>query len=280
MVKPLYALVQEAEAIRRFDFDHPASGRSPILEVDQLAVSMAGMKDTLARFLDIAASLSAETRFDALLRRVMDSTVAISEAQGGLIYLLDADSGRLEAQGLVLDGQARALNEVGIQDFNLLEPALPDWLRGPASGGTSIALSIGFDQAGSFRGLLSALDSPRLHLIAAGLHNRQGETVGVLVLLQRDTGEGDDSMLRPERLAFVDAVSGSAALCIESQRLLAKQKQLLDAFIQLIAGAIDAKSPYTGGHCQRVPEITEGRLLDGSERWNGTIRPARHGKYR
>jgi hypothetical protein len=34
------------------------------------------------------------------------------------------------------------------------------------------------------------------------------------------------------------------------------QEALLNAFIKLIAGAIDAKSPYTGGHCQRVPEIT------------------------
>ncbi|MFV3089351.1 HD domain-containing phosphohydrolase, partial [Pseudomonas sp. GW6] len=94
------------------------------------------------------------------------------------------------------------------------------------------------------------------HLIATGLHNRQGDTVGVLVLLQRDNGEDSESMLSPDRVAFVEAVSGSAALCIESQRLLARQKQLLDAFIQLIAGAIDAKSPYTGGHCQRVPELT------------------------
>ncbi|MFY8274851.1 HD domain-containing phosphohydrolase [Pseudoalteromonas sp. SSDWG2] len=33
------------------------------------------------------------------------------------------------------------------------------------------------------------------------------------------------------------------------------QKELLDAFIQLIAQAIDEKSPYTGGHCARVPEL-------------------------
>jgi HD superfamily phosphodiesterase len=32
---------------------------------------------------------------------------------------------------------------------------------------------------------------------------------------------------------------------------------LFEAFIQLIAGAIDAKSPYTGGHCARVPELTK-----------------------
>ena len=38
--------------------------------------------------------------------------------------------------------------------------------------------------------------------------------------------------------------------------LLQAQRDLLDAFIELIASAIDAKSPYTGGHCQRVPELT------------------------
>ncbi|MNU89263.1 Cyclic di-GMP phosphodiesterase response regulator RpfG [compost metagenome] len=51
-------------------------------------------------------------------------------------------------------------------------------------------------------------------------------------------------------------MSGAAAVSIESQRLQARQKQLLDAFIKLLAGAIDAKSPYTGGHCQRVPVLT------------------------
>lgn len=33
------------------------------------------------------------------------------------------------------------------------------------------------------------------------------------------------------------------------------QQELLDAFIQLIAQAIDYKSPYTAGHCLRVPEL-------------------------
>jgi hypothetical protein len=39
--------------------------------------------------------------------------------------------------------------------------------------------------------------------------------------------------------------------------MLKMQKDLLDSFIRLLAGAIDSKSPYTGGHCQRVPVLTE-----------------------
>ena len=33
------------------------------------------------------------------------------------------------------------------------------------------------------------------------------------------------------------------------------QQELMDSFIHLLADAIDSKSAYTGGHCQRVPEI-------------------------
>ncbi|MEK1905758.1 MAG: HD domain-containing phosphohydrolase [Pseudomonas sp.] len=257
LVKPLRALVDEAEAIRSFNFDHPASGRSFVLEVDQLAVSMARMKDTISSFLDITASLSAETRFDSLLRRVLRETVDLSEASGGLLYLRDSDNGHLEPHGLFINNEQHSLEEHRIPNFDAADQHMPDWLLQTAQGGASVVTSLGFDQADGFQSLLHTLDSPRVHLVSTGLHNRQGETLGVLLLLHKDTGdEAEKSKLSPARIAYVEAVSGVAALCIESQRLLEQQKKLLDAFIQLIAGAIDAKSPYTGGHCQRVPELT------------------------
>ncbi|MFP6849297.1 MAG: HD domain-containing phosphohydrolase [Pseudomonas sp.] len=257
LVKPLRILVSEAEAIRSFNFDHPASGRSLVKEVDQLAVSMNHMKETISSFLDIAASLSAETRFDALLQRVLRETIGLSDANGGLLYLRDSSSGRLEPHALFINEQQQNLQQHRIPSFNQDDAALPDWLAQTATGGGSVTVALGFDQAQGFQGLLHHLNSPRIHLVCTGLHNRQGQTLGVLLLLHRDTGDDADlAMLSPARIAYVEAVSGVAALCIESQRLLDQQKKLLDAFIQLIAGAIDAKSPYTGGHCQRVPEAT------------------------
>ncbi|MDP3844815.1 MAG: HD domain-containing phosphohydrolase [Pseudomonas sp.] len=257
VVKPLNALVLEAEAIQRFDFNHPASGRSPLLEVDRLALSMNRMKETIASFLEIAASLSAEKRFDTLLQRVLDETVSIGKASGGLLYLIEPDSGQLIPQALIIDGVQQNLSEHSLSSYHSGDPSLPDWLKGPASGGASAVVALGFDQAGPLQSLLHSLDSPMIHLVSCGLHNRQGVTLGVLQLLHRDnTDEHDPTLLRPERIALIEAVSGVAALCIDSQRLLEQQKHLLEAFIQLLAGAIDAKSPYTGGHCQRVPELT------------------------
>jgi len=41
-----------------------------------------------------------------------------------------------------------------------------------------------------------------------------------------------------------------------NQRLIQTQREMLEKFIEVIAKAIDDKSPYTGGHCRRVPELT------------------------
>jgi hypothetical protein len=38
--------------------------------------------------------------------------------------------------------------------------------------------------------------------------------------------------------------------------LINQLEQLFESFINLINSAIDEKSPYTGGHCQRVPQLT------------------------
>src|SRR5690606_19493237 len=78
--------------------------RSLVLEVDQLALVMQRMKTSLASFLEINASLAAETRYDELLERVLRETVGIAQADAGLLYLRDADSGRLEPHGWICEG--------------------------------------------------------------------------------------------------------------------------------------------------------------------------------
>ncbi|NUU36322.1 HD domain-containing phosphohydrolase [Pseudomonas sp. C2B4] len=256
LVNPLRALVREADAIRSFDFNFPLSRRSPVLEIDQLSVSMARMKDTLASFFQITDSLSAETRFTPLLQRVLFETVKIGQAQAGLIYLREGDGDRMEPHGLVINDTAQNLSSFDIRTHALQDPQSPAWLQ-QLSTDDNVVSNLGFEQAGDLQKVLLALKCPRVHLIGIRLHNRHNETVGLLVFLLADSGNQSDlEKLRPDRIAFLQAVSGAAAVSIESQRLQNRQKQLLDAFIKLLAGAIDAKSPYTGGHCQRVPALT------------------------
>jgi HD-GYP domain-containing protein (c-di-GMP phosphodiesterase class II) len=60
----------------------------------------------------------------------------------------------------------------------------------------------------------------------------------------------------PSHVKELDELSESMMAMVESiQAHELAQRNLMDSFIQLIAQAIDDKSAYTGGHCERVPEL-------------------------
>ena len=257
MVKPLKTLVEEAEAIRRFDFNYPIKQQSPVLEIDQLEMSMRRMKETLSSFFEITASLSAHTRFEPLLQSVLVETIKIAQAQAGLIYLMENEGTQLVLKGLIVNDQPQTVDSLATSVINLQDDSPPEWLQVLCDGNDSVVRTFTVEQAAELKPVMQTLDSQSVHVIGIRLHNRHGETVGVLALLLNNTGTpADQEHLRSDRIAFIKAVSGAAAVSIESQRLQDRQKQLLNAFIKLLAGAIDAKSPYTAGHCQRVPVLT------------------------
>lgn len=93
-------------------------------------------------------------------------------------------------------------------------------------------------------------------MLTVPLSPREGEVIGVLQFLNAlDPETGKVIPFAPELLRFVTAMAAQAAVALDNFQLLEAQKALLDGMIKLIAGAIDAKSPYTGGHCERVPEL-------------------------
>ncbi|MCX2860922.1 HD domain-containing protein [Paucibacter sp. PLA-PC-4] len=256
VAKPLQQLAREAEAIRRFDFSGPDPGRSRIREVDRLAIAMTGMKQALRRFLEISSALSAERNFDRLLERILTETISVAEATGGAVHLLSADGLRLEpAAARVFDSPG---DSAALMPWALDDAASPSAAVQAVRQGRTVFVDISWDNPAHmqvYAGLFQRLNSSRFRLMALPLKNRQGETVGALSL-SFVPGEDRDT-LSPSRVAFIEALSGTAAAALDNQQLLRARKELLESFIRLVAGAIDAKSPYTGAHCQRVPELTK-----------------------
>lgn len=256
--RPLRQLAREAEAIRRFEFDGPDSRRSMIREVDQLAVAMTGMKHSLRRFLEISNALSAERQFDTLLDRLLEETISVAEATGGAIHLLTPDGRHLEPaasrlRGEQSDGSALYRWDVGDPDS---PSAAVQALRADRSFEREVHWDDPKDLA-TFGRLFKRLQSSHFRVLALPLKNRQNEPMGTLSLTFVLDDGGHRANLTPSRVAFIEALSGTAAVAIDNQLLLRARKELLESFIQLVAGAIDAKSPYTGAHCQRVPELTK-----------------------
>jgi HD-GYP domain-containing protein (c-di-GMP phosphodiesterase class II) len=257
---PLRRLANEAQAIREFDFRQPIAMRSLILEIDRLAGAMDAMKQTVRNFLGISTDLSAESRFNALLQRVCREAMSTMDADAGIVYLVSDDETALAAtEASVRSGDAVAESEMHAS-VRLDGDGRAEGVTRAARAGEIQTFTVARENAALLgdraEAVFRALDCPALDATAVPLKNVQGGVVGVLCLLHRAARPDRATVTGSERVAFVRALAGVAAVAIDNQRLLKAQKDLLDAFIKLVAGAIDAKSPYTGGHCQRVPELT------------------------
>tara|TARA_R110002110_G_scaffold36071_3_gene120811 strand:+ start:5867 stop:8758 length:2892 start_codon:yes stop_codon:yes gene_type:complete len=249
IAKPLVALAQDVQSIRRFDFSSSEPEETYIIEIDELSVAIDSMKETIRKFLDITTAIAAEEDFDKLLERLLDEIVATTKTEAGILYLTSDDGKSLVPHAIRLD-ERRPLDamvpEVSlVGSDNLLIRAIVDEfaLGGPATAEEIEGLGIA--------AAIQKMDEAPRNLLAAPLFNRTHELVGVILLMETD--EVMDLAL----VRFTEALSGSAAISVEARQLIAAQKQLFESFLQLIAGAIDAKSPYTGGHCERVPELTK-----------------------
>ncbi|KAB2920025.1 MAG: GAF domain-containing protein [Dechloromonas sp.] len=93
-------------------------------------------------------------------------------------------------------------------------------------------------------------------MLTVPLSPREGEVIGLIQLINAiDPQSGEIIPFPPDILGFVEALAAQSAVALENHNLLEAQRELMEALIRLLAGAIDAKSAYTGGHCERVPEL-------------------------
>ena len=112
-----------------------------------------------------------------------------------------------------------------------------------------------FDLSGTKK-FSEASDFRTISMLTVPLSARGGEVIGALQFLNAlDEVTGEVIPFPNELIEFVEAMASQSAVALENQSLLDAQKVLIDALIKLVAGAIDAKSHYTGGHCERVPEL-------------------------
>lgn len=87
--------------------------------------------------------------------------------------------------------------------------------------------------------------------------NHESDVIGVLQLINAvDVDSGKIIPFSAANQSLVESLASQAAVAMTNQNLIDGFKELFEAFIELIADAIDQKSPYTGGHCRRVPELT------------------------
>lgn len=89
------------------------------------------------------------------------------------------------------------------------------------------------------------------------MKNHENEIIGVLQLINaKDRASGEIIAFSATDEQLAESLASQAAIALTNRLLISQLENLFESFIRLINTAIDEKSPYTGGHCARVPVLT------------------------
>ncbi len=257
IARPLTALAEKVRRIQEFRLeDREENINSSVAEVYELSQGMRHMQGNLKKFLAITGTISAERNFNLLLERVLQETISVAGADGGMVSLLDKDRDCFaEGSSCWTGPDGSGLAQCRMTDCQKADLSLPPYQALHSGALTRASIERG-DRRAETDFLAPGFIDPdvlRVDVVSVPLYDRMGEILGVLSLFK--AMKADTATFQPQQIAFIAALAGTAAIALENQTLIRAQQELRDALIHILAGAIDAKSPYTGGHCQRVPVI-------------------------
>lgn len=292
-------LVDEAAKVREFDFSDDAARPSRITEFNDLGEAFGLMKDTirgrtedlasaqrrLERVVDLGIAMSAERDHGVLMDMILTGAKELTNADGGTLYIRDAEN-NLHFQ--IIRNDTLNIRMGGDGEASPSLPPVPMFKDGIANHNNVVSHAVHQQETVN---IADAYDSSEFDFsgtkifderngyrstsfMTVPLKPRGGGVIGAVQLINaRVPGTDRVVPFSSEVQRFVEALAAQAATALYNRDLLDQQERLMDAMIQIIAGAIDAKSPYTGGHCERVPElslmlaeeackVTEGPLAD------------------
>ena len=209
-----------AARIGQFDFSGSSVRGSRINEVNHLNSVMRDMSTTIQSFLQLSHQMAVESDMEKMLNAVLQQLVTATRCSDAAVFLWDAAP------------QTMCLHAVVSQEKTKFQDS--------------------FVYAAERRPRVGSRKTTNGELqLELELRGRNGQLQGLLALMHPDGSAHVEAAF----VEFARQLSGSLAVSIETRQLIDAQKNLLNAVIRLMADAIDAKSPYTGGHCERVPEL-------------------------
>ena len=224
--------------------------------------------ENIERLNRIGVALSAERDNARLLEMILLGAKEITNADGGTLYTV-TDDNRLKFEIMRTDSLGIAMGGTTGKDIPF--PPLPLY-REDGSPNTNMvaacavlndtAINIedayeaeGFDFSGT-RKFDQNTGYRSKSFLTIPMKNHEKEIIGVLQLLNAiDPKTGNVIAFSAEKQQLAESLASQAAVALTNHNLIEGLKNLFESFIELIADAIDEKSPYTGGHCRRVPEL-------------------------
>ncbi len=223
--------------------------------------------DRLERLVSIGIELSSQRDLGELLNRILEAAQVLTNADGGTIYLIRSQ----QLEFAIIRNHSLGIHQGGrggdALAHNPIPMYFPDGSPNLSTISTSAAISgqtiniadaynsSEFDFSGTRR--FDALNGYRSRsFLTVPMKDHEERVIGVLQLINAQDVAGAIIPFDRDDQYLVESLSSQAAVVLTNRQLIDRLEELFVSFIKVISNALDEKSPYTHGHCQRVPEIT------------------------
>ena len=226
-----------------------------------------GLYSSLEYLNKIGVALSSEKDIDRLLETILHAAKTITNADGGTLYRVVDDHLKFEIvlnDSLKIAMGGTTANEVPFYPIPLHQPggiennsmvAAYAVLRDESVNIADAYTAEGFDFSGT-RNFDKKTGYRSKSFLTIPMKNHDGEIIGVLQLLNAQNNDGEVMSFTVEDQRLAESLASQAAIALTNRMLITQLEMLFESLIELINTAIDEKSPYTGGHCKRVPALT------------------------
>jgi HD-GYP domain-containing protein (c-di-GMP phosphodiesterase class II) len=219
---------------------------------------------------EIGIALSRQRNLNSLLETILIAAMRITHADAGTLYLHEQQQRVLRFEILRNNTLNMAMGGTSGVPITFYPIQLYDAAGNPnhamvvshsALSGETVNIpdayrAEGYDFSGTKK--FDAKTGYRSQsFLTVPMRNHENEVIGVLQLLNAlDQENGAIVPFSRDDQQLLESLASQAAIALTNRHLIDQLEELFESFIQLINTAIDDKSPYTGGHCARVPALT------------------------
>ena len=251
---------KEAVGTHQFSSDENLNTllNSVIDEVSNYAERLGGQ---IKKMSDIGRALSGVQDLNTLLEMIVDQARNFTNADAGTLYIVENNTLRFQIvqndslkirmggkSGETIPFPPVELKETNVSAFVALKGIsvnIPDVydtdlfdFTGPKK----------FDQSTGYRSK---------SMLVVPLRNHENDVIGVLQLLNATNPISNEVIAFSQDYENLsESLASQAAVSITNAKLIANMTELFEAFVKVMATAIDEKSPVTGGHIRRVADLT------------------------
>ena len=224
----------------------------------------------LDQLTELSVALGNSPDIGPLLERILRVAKQLTDADGGTLYRPGADRRSLEFTISLNDSLGLYQGGIGGNPIGMPAVPLADSEGRPnnasvaawaANSGQPVNIEDVYQAAdfnfSAMRSFDIAFGYRTQSILTVPMLDHEGELVGVLQLINaKDPDTGGIRAFTGTDQRFIEALAAQAAVALTNGQLIVQLGELLEGLVNLINIGIDEKSPYTGRHCQLVPELT------------------------